>query len=189
MQPGERINPYRLFTGSFLPQWLLERRELSPGAKLVYARLARYAGKRGVAYPRQSVLAAEIGLRERQVRTYLAELRDCGLVAALKGSRGKPSRYYFLAHLWITGGIGGTGKPDRQDAAGQRGSDRQDAAGQEITPLKACARAVLSHTKKRVTAARGGSAAPRGAIFSERGNSKTKARVLGLLAGIGKGGS
>lgn len=189
MQPGERINPYRLFTGSFLPTWLLERRELSPGAKLVYARLARYAGKRGVAYPRQPVLAAEIGLGERQVRRHLTELRKCGLVAVLKGSRGKPSRYFFLAHLWITGGIGGTGNPDRSHPTGQRGSDRSHPTGQGNSALKACARAELSHTKKRVTAARGGSAAPRGAIFSERGNSKTKARVLGLLAGIGKGGS
>src|SRR5690242_3185637 len=132
MQPGQPFNPYKHFTGSWLPTWLLQRRELSPGAKLVYARLARYAGKRGVAYPRQSTLAEEIGLRERQVRTYLLELRKIGLIEARKSGTGKPSRYSFLTHLWMAGGE----IRDRQDAAGQKPSDRKDAAGQNGSAIK-----------------------------------------------------
>jgi Helix-turn-helix domain len=189
MQPGQRINPYRLFTGSFLPTWLLERRELSPGAKLVYARLARYAGKRGVAYPRQLTLAREVGLGVRQVKRHIAELRRCELVAVALSGRGKPARYYFLGHLWITGGEVARENPDRPHVAPQKPSARTHVAPQETRPLKACARAVVESVQtKRVTAARGGSAAPRGPVLSERGNPKTKARVLGLLAGIGKGG-
>jgi hypothetical protein len=46
-----RINPFRLFVGSMIPNWLQCRPEVSQGAKLAYARLAQYAGKDGGCLP------------------------------------------------------------------------------------------------------------------------------------------
>lgn len=175
----ERFNPYTQFTGSWLPTWLLQRRELSPGAKLVYARLARYAGKRGVAFPRHATMAAEVGLSERQVRTYLGELRDARLIYSVQSGRGKPARYFFLTHVWITGQ---TRSSARQDAAGQKASARQDAAGQKSVAINDCARGLEeSHTQKTVTAARGGVPSGRGSIFAERGNPRGQQRIAGML--------
>jgi len=153
-----RINPYRMFTGSWLPTWLLERRELSPGAKLTYARLARYAGKRGVAYPRQATLAEEIGVEERRAQRFLLELRKLGLIFVRKSGRGKPARYWFLEHAWITG----REFPDTTKSSGQSAPDTTPVSGQSTPALKDRARGLEeSHKQKRVTAARGGAATPR----------------------------
>jgi hypothetical protein len=58
------INPYKLFVGSFIPNWLLKREEISQGAKLCYARLCQYAGEDGECYPSQKKLAEALGIPE-----------------------------------------------------------------------------------------------------------------------------
>lgn len=96
------INPWRRYVGSFVPNWLLCRHEVSAQAKLLYARLAQYAGQKGVAYPRQDTLARELGsLSERTVRRYVAELREHGLIH-VEDRRNKnfPNKYKFLDHPW-----------------------------------------------------------------------------------------
>src|SRR5688572_3926181 len=67
MSPGTPFNPYRMWVGSFIPNWLM-RQKISPGAKLAYARLAQYAGKDGQCYPSQKDLADELGVGERMAR-------------------------------------------------------------------------------------------------------------------------
>ena len=73
------INPYRMFTGSFVPNWLLCRKELNPGDKVCYARLAQFAGKDGECFPEIPTLAEELGVSPRQVDRYLAVLMDIAL--------------------------------------------------------------------------------------------------------------
>src|SRR5579871_3391036 len=73
-QPGQPFNPYRFFHGIFIPEALVRYGGLSPGAKIAYGRLVRYAGQDGECHPRQQTLAREIGVSDRQVRTYLQEL-------------------------------------------------------------------------------------------------------------------
>jgi len=98
----EMINPWKLFTGAMIPNWLLERHELSQGAKVVYARLSQYAGRKGCAYPRVQTLANSIGLAERQTQRYLAELKKHELIRVKDFSvHGAASRYYFLSHPWM----------------------------------------------------------------------------------------
>src|SRR5438105_2445720 len=41
---GERFNPQKRFCGSYVPEAIYKYRGLSPGAKLIYGRLCRYAG-------------------------------------------------------------------------------------------------------------------------------------------------
>jgi len=80
MKTGQAFNPYRLFVGAFIPNALLRWSGVSPGAKLCYARLAQYAGKNGAAFPSQEELARELGVSERQVIRYLAELENKNLL-------------------------------------------------------------------------------------------------------------
>jgi hypothetical protein len=56
MSPGTPFNPYRMWVGSFMPNWLSEQR-ISPGAKLTYGRLGQYAGRNGERHPGQKELA------------------------------------------------------------------------------------------------------------------------------------
>ena len=96
-----RINPWMLFTGSFIPNWLLLRTEVSAGAKLTYARLAQYAGKDGKAFPKIPELAAECGTPERTMDRNLAELVELGLIESIRRGMGLPNDYYFLQHAWM----------------------------------------------------------------------------------------
>src|SRR5687767_1040770 len=77
----EFINPSGLFHGSYIPEWLELIPTISAGAKLCYARLCRYAGKNGVAWPHEDTLAAKLGgVTDRTVRNYLDQLKRAGLI-------------------------------------------------------------------------------------------------------------
>jgi DNA-binding Lrp family transcriptional regulator len=120
------INPYHLFVGSFLPNWLLKQEKTSPGAKLCYARLCQFSGRDGECFPAQATLATEIGAGERQIRRYLSELEDQGLIDIIQVGLNQPNHYRFLWRLWMeietevkkeTFGKGGKRRdyPDRTD--------------------------------------------------------------------------
>jgi hypothetical protein len=182
---AERINPYRMFTGSWIPTWLLERRELSPGAKLVYARLARFAGKKGVAYPRQATLAAKVGLPMRTLQRYVFELREFRLIFVRQGGgkgQGRPARYFFLNHVWITG----AGFLATPRVAEPKALAMSKLAEPKRPPLNERARGLEeSHTEKRVTAARG-AAAPQHPVSRnfDRHTVSRSTRVRLIVGGI-----
>lgn len=119
------INPWRQWHGAWVPEWLMRSKAVSPGAKLCYARLCRYAGKEGVAYPDQAELAEELAVSERTVRTYIRELEDAHLIRTEQRGLGQPNRYRFRNHPMIWNDEDG---PDRKDPAGL---DRKDSAAQE----------------------------------------------------------
>ena len=75
-----RINPWRMFVGSMIPNWLQCRREINQGAKLAYERLAQHAGKDGECFPKQETLAAELGVSERTANEYVRTLVSFGLI-------------------------------------------------------------------------------------------------------------
>jgi hypothetical protein len=120
-----------MFRGAFVPNWLLRRKEVTPGAKLCYARLCQFSGENNKCHPRQETLAAELGISARSVGDYLRELRHHGLLESERPGLGRANRYFFLDHAWIY-----EGPPLRTASA----SDRQDIAGQErqssSTPIR-----------------------------------------------------
>jgi len=63
-----------------VPNVVLRRHDLSPGAKVVYALLLSYAWQEDHCWPGQARLADEAGASPRSVRTWLQELRERGLV-------------------------------------------------------------------------------------------------------------
>lgn len=97
------INPWRRFIGAFVPNWLMMRSEVSPQAKLLYGRLAQYAGQKGVAWPRQDTLAAQLGgLSDRTIRRHVKELKEHGLIYVLpRDNKNFPNKYKFLDHPWM----------------------------------------------------------------------------------------
>jgi hypothetical protein len=107
---GQRFNPYKLFTGIFIPEAIARYRGISLGAKLVYGRLCRYAGKDGDAYPSIGALGKEVGLSETQARAYVKELTNEKFIERevrenAKGCR-TSDRYFFLWHQAIQGSTG-----------------------------------------------------------------------------------
>ena len=126
------INPRNLWVGSFVPNWLMKRREITSSAKLLYARLCQfYNEEAGCAWPGQDTLAAELGLHVRQVQTIIAHLAKRGLLHVERTGLTKPNRYRFPAHPWM--GLPGpertsTSGPETQPTAGP---ETQRTAGQE----------------------------------------------------------
>jgi helix-turn-helix protein len=120
-QPGQPFNPYGLFHGIFIPEALVRFSGLSPGAKIAYGRLVRYAGLDGVCHPRQATLAREIGVSDRQVRSYLRELTTLRFIRVIRKGLHAPNEYVFLWHTVFNG-------TDRKETAAQ---DRKSGSGQE----------------------------------------------------------
>jgi len=100
---SQRFNPYKLFTGSFIPNCLMRYKDLSPSAKLCWARLAQYAGENGIAYPSLDTLAYETGITTRAVIKAIKELVNKGFLEVEKPTGidkllHKTNRYYFILH-------------------------------------------------------------------------------------------
>jgi hypothetical protein len=95
------INPYKLFVGSFIPNWLMNRKEITSTEKLLYARLSQYAGKNGYCYPKQETLAKEIGLKVDAINKSLKNLINHNLIESKRQGLGKPNTYRFLYHTYM----------------------------------------------------------------------------------------
>lgn len=110
---GQPFNPYKLFPGILIPEPVCKYKGLSPGAKMVYGRLCRYAGESGSAYPSVSTLGAEIGIGETQTRGYIKELEQGRFLAVDRQNRhfrkdgsGGSNSYVFLWHPAFIGDSG-----------------------------------------------------------------------------------
>ena len=126
MATSDRINPYRMFVGSFLPNWLLSRKELGAGPKLAYARLAQYAGKDGKAFPAIDTLAEELGKSTCQLYRDLKDLKTAGLIETEQRGLGQTNVYYFLRHAWMSD----------QDPSDMRDADLSDVRGQDLADMR-----------------------------------------------------
>jgi hypothetical protein len=135
------LNPWNLFVGAMIPNWLCARGELSPGAKLCYARLCQYAGQHGVAFPSQLELSTALGVSERHARRYLRELSAIGpqgepltyppLIQVHRAGLRKTNRITFLLHPWM--GVDGLWKTpaNRTITSGQERTETSGPIGRE----------------------------------------------------------
>lgn len=100
--PGEVFSPYKMFYGSFLPNYIMRYKGLPAGAKLTWARLAQFAGKDTHAYPSLNTLAKEIGSDRRTVIKYLNKLEKKGFLKIVRTkilpNLNTTNVYYFLWH-------------------------------------------------------------------------------------------
>jgi hypothetical protein len=111
LQVGQVFIPRRVLkSGVFVPDSLLACRLVSNGAKLLWARLARYAGANGQCFPLLSTLAVDLGFSERQVQRYLAELVSARFLRARQRGFNKSNLYEFLWHAALASpGVGAPG--------------------------------------------------------------------------------
>ena len=99
LAPGQKFIPHRQFrSGVFLPDVILANPRLSCGAKLLWARLARYAGVDGVCFPSCQTLGINLGCSPRQIQRYVAELVNGGFIRAKQRGFNKSNTYPFLWH-------------------------------------------------------------------------------------------
>lgn len=88
---GADIATQRGWTG--VPNFILESKEISAGAKLVYAMLLKYARELDQCFPGQERLAEDMGNGERSVRRWLKELEQTGLISIKQRGQGRPNLY------------------------------------------------------------------------------------------------
>jgi hypothetical protein len=100
LQVGHPFNPFKLFTGIFIPEALVRSNLVSPGAKMAYGRLARYASQNGQCFPAVNTLAQEIGIGERQAQKYLCELEKTKLIRRRTRFTGRAQASNFIEFLW-----------------------------------------------------------------------------------------
>ena len=128
---SRRINPWKSFVGSMIPNWLLCRREVSQGAKLAYARLAQYAGKDGECFPKQETLAAELGVSERTANEYVRALVKHKLIGSERPGLGRSNRYFFLEHPWIDERQTSSSLHSGQEQQKPSAQERKNSSGQQ----------------------------------------------------------
>jgi hypothetical protein len=129
MQIGQPFNPFRQFTGIFIPEGLVRAKGISPGAKLAYGRLVRYAGQNGNCFPSVDSLAAEIGVGERQAQKYLANLERAKLIRRVKrfsGAGQTSNTFEFLWHSVFEDGV--------NDRSGEGVNDNSPRGVNESSP-------------------------------------------------------
>ena len=76
-----------------VPNFLLDSNAVSPGAKLAYALLLRYAWQNDYCFPGQQRLAADMGVSTRSVITYLKELEKVAWIVIERRGQGKSNLY------------------------------------------------------------------------------------------------
>ena|GEM_PF-2447416 len=105
LAPGNVFNPHRLFRGTWTPEWLDERREVSERAKKLYAYLTYFAGSKGRAWPSYARLAEKLHVTRRHVIRLLSELSEYRLIRVTHVNdpkRGcRANIYEFLWHEWM----------------------------------------------------------------------------------------
>lgn len=76
-----------------VPNFLLTSKAVSPGSKLAYAMLLRYAWQNDYCFPGQERLAEAMGVTRQSVITYLKELQKAGYIAIERRGQGKSNVY------------------------------------------------------------------------------------------------
>lgn len=76
-----------------VPNHLLESAAISPGAKLVYAMLLKYAWYNDYCFPGQDTVAKDMGVSRQTVNTHIKELATKGLIAVKRQGQGRPNVY------------------------------------------------------------------------------------------------
>jgi hypothetical protein len=78
---------------TMVPNHVLVSEKISPGAKLAYAMLLKYAWQNDYCFPGQETLAKDMGVTDRSVRTYLEELEAEKFIGIKQRGLGRPNLY------------------------------------------------------------------------------------------------
>ena len=97
---GADIATQRGWTG--VPNFILECKNISVGAKLTYAMLLKYAREMDECFPGQERLAKDMGCGLHSVVRYIAELEQVELITIKRRGQGRPNLYtiHIKASFW-----------------------------------------------------------------------------------------
>ena len=97
---GGDLATQRGWTG--VPNFILESKKLSVGAKLTYAMLLKYAREQDECFPGQERLAADMGTSRQSVNAYIRQLREADLVDVKRRGQGRSNLYtiHLKASFW-----------------------------------------------------------------------------------------
>jgi|ERR1700675_2938950 biotin operon repressor len=76
-----------------VPNHVLVSDRLSPGAKLTYAMLLKYAWQNDCCFPGQERLAVDMGVSRQSANTYVQELQRERFIDIQRRGQGKPNLY------------------------------------------------------------------------------------------------
>ena len=76
-----------------VPNYVLESEDLTPGAKLGYTMLLKYAWNNNRCFPGQERLAKDMGVSRASANTYIKELEKKGFLAIIRRGQGKTNLY------------------------------------------------------------------------------------------------
>jgi biotin operon repressor len=112
-----------------IPNLVLRRSDLPPGAKLTYMVLLSYAWQKGQAFPGQDRLARDMGVSERSVITYLKQLQESGLVSIIRRGLG-------LTNVYVLHRIAGSEKSADQEVNNPTPLEVQDLPAKKTQSKK-----------------------------------------------------
>ncbi|MDQ5854113.1 MAG: helix-turn-helix domain-containing protein [Chloroflexota bacterium] len=93
-----------------IPNALLQRTDLTPGAKLAYMALLSFAWQEDSCFPGQERLAKAIGMSKRSIDRYIKELETANLVSHVQ--RGLNQTNLYTLHRFDTAGIAKVATPE-----------------------------------------------------------------------------
>ena len=76
-----------------VPNHVLESDKISPGGKLTYAMLLKYAWQNDFCFPGQQRLAKDMGAGERSIVRYIQELEMAKFINVRRRGQGRPNVY------------------------------------------------------------------------------------------------
>ena len=88
-----------------VPNFLFDIKELSFGARIVYAKFLQYAWHNDYCFPGQERLAQELGCTRVRVTQFVKELQQLGLIEVTRRGQGKTNVYEL--HFRVTSKSGG----------------------------------------------------------------------------------
>ncbi len=78
---------------TMVPNHVLVSDRLSPGAKLTYAMLLKYAWQNDFCFPGQERLATDMGVTRQSANTYIQELQRGQFISIKRRGQGKTNLY------------------------------------------------------------------------------------------------
>jgi len=98
LEYGKPFAPFTMFTGSIIPDCVMESTKISSSSKLLLGKLFQHAGKKDHCWPSRETLSKELGTVTSTLDNQIRELKELGLITTHKERSQSSSTYTILYH-------------------------------------------------------------------------------------------